>query len=101
MQPAVLYETVLNIKKNVTSEEEPIVYFALSGPLVKQFDLFGNMSSLTYTKQIFFPHVSMESLSYYIKSIKHLLKNNKIYFSLKELHDLFSLVLYKITIKTV
>lgn len=103
MHPDVLYDTVINIKKNVTSEEESVVYFALSGPLVKQFDLFGNMSSLTYTKQIFFPHVSMESLSYYFKSIKYLFndKNDKTYFSSKEFHDLFSLVLYKITTKTV
>lgn len=98
----VLYETVINIRRNITREEDSVIYFALSGPLVKQFELFGNMSSLTYTKTFFFPHISMESFSYYLTSIIDLLyhEKNKSYFSLVELHDIFSLVLYKMTKKT-
>lgn len=80
-----------------------MVYFALSGSLIKNFELVNNISSLTYTKQTFFPHVSMESSSYYLSSIIDILHSDKKkpYFNtLIEFHDIFSLVLYKITIKT-
>jgi len=92
----------MNISKNVAHEENSIVYFALSGPLIKQFELYGNMSSYTYTKTKFFPHLSMESMNFYVMSILDLMYNakNKPYFGLVELHDIFSLVLYKMTTKT-
>lgn len=102
LDPDVIYETLINISKNVTHEENSVIYFALSGPLIKQFELCGNMSSLTYTKQTFFPHLSMESMSYYLASILDLMYNakNKPYFGLTELRDIFSLVLYTIKTKT-
>lgn len=92
----------MNISKHITSKEELVVYFALSGPLIKQFESAGNVSSLIYTKNIFFPHLSMESLSFYFTSMIDLLyhDNNIPYISLTEFRDIFSLVLYKITIKT-
>lgn len=92
----VLHETVINIKNNVTHEEDSIIYFALSGPLVNQFELFGNMSNLTYTKTYFFPHISLESLNYYVISIIDLLYYEKKSY-LKGIHDIFSLVLFKMT----
>lgn len=102
LDPDVICETLINITKNVTHEENSIVYFALSGPLIKQFELCGNVSSLTYTKRTFFPHLSMESTGFYLTSILDLLysANNKPYFGLTELHEIFSLVLYTITTKT-
>jgi len=93
----------MNISNHITSNEELTVYFALSGPLIKKFESVGNMSSLTYTKKLFFPHLSMESLSFYFTSMIDLLyydNNIPYYISLTELSDIFSLVLYKITIKT-
>lgn len=104
LDPDILYETVINITKNVTDKKGHEVYFALSGPLIKQFELFDNLSSFTYTKTKFFPHVSMESLHFYVRSMIDILyyENNKSYFkSLTDLYDIFSLVLYKITTKTV
>lgn len=104
LDPDILYETVINITKNVSNKKGHEVYFALSGPLIKQFELFDNLSSFTYTKTKFFPHVSMESLSFYVTSITDVFyyEKNKPYFkSLTELSDIFSLVLYKITTKTV
>lgn len=103
MDPNALYDTVINISKHITCKEELTIYFALSGPLAKQFELVGNMSSLIYTKKNFFPHLSMESLNFYFTSMIDLLyhDNNMPYHtSLTELYDIFSLVLYKITIKT-
>jgi len=93
----------MNISKHITCKEELAVYFALSGPLIKQFESVGNVSSLKYTKKIFFPHLSMESLSFYFTSMIDLLyhdNNMPYYISLTELRDIFSLVLYKMTIKT-
>lgn len=103
MDPDALYDTVMNISKHITCKEELAVYFALSGPLIKQFESVGNVSSLKYTKNTFFPHLSMESLSFYFTSMIDLLyhdNNTPYYISLTELRDIFSLVLYKITIKT-
>lgn len=100
----VLYKTVINITKNISNKKGHEVYFALSGPLIKEFELFDNLSSFTYTKTKFFPHVSMESLHLYVTSIIDLLsyEENRSYFgSLTELFDIFSLVLFKITTKTV
>lgn len=48
----------MDISKHITSKEELTVYFALSGPLIKKFESVGNMSSLTYTKKLFFPYLS-------------------------------------------
>lgn len=98
-----LYDTVINIVKNVTYGKQPVVYLALSGPLTKDFELISNMSSLVFTKKLFFPHISTESLSYYITSIIDLVyyEEKRFYFiNLKKLYDIFSLVLYKITIQT-
>jgi len=92
----------MNISKHITSKEELTVYFALSGPLNKKFESVGNISGLTYTKKLFFPHLSMESLNFYFKSMIYLLYNDNnmpYYINLTELSDIFSLVLYKITIK--
>jgi len=102
LDPNVLHEIVINIIKNVTYEENSVIYFALSGPLIKQFELRGDISSHKYTKKKFFPHLSMESTSFYLTSVINLLYNakHKPYFGLMELHDIFSLVLYKIIIKT-
>lgn len=103
LDPDALYDTVMNISKHITCKEELAVYFALSGPLIKQFESVGNVSSLKYTKKIFFPHLSMESLSFYFTSMIDLLyhdNNMPYYISLTELRDIFSLVLYKMTIKT-
>lgn len=94
MDSDVLHETVINIKESVSHEEDSVIYFALSGPLVNQFELFGNMSSLKYTKTYFFPHISLESLNYYVTSIIDLIYHKKKPY-LKGLHDIFSLVLFK------
>lgn len=102
MDPNSLYDTVMNISQHITHKEELTVYFALSGPLTKQFESVSNISSLAYTKKNFFPHLSMESLRFYFTSMIDLFyhDNNMPYISLTELRDIFSLVLYKITIKT-
>lgn len=100
VDPNVLYDTVMNIKKNINNKEKSVVYFALTGALSKQFELSGNRSNFSYTKQVFFPHISIESLSYYLTSVKNLLfydKNKQPINSLVELHNIFSLALYKIT----
>lgn len=99
----VLYDIVINIIKNITYEKQPTVYLALSGPLTKHYESISNMSSLVYTKKLFFPHVSSESLNYYFTSIIDLIyhegkKSN--FINLMELYDIFSLALYKITIQT-
>ncbi|KAF0751739.1 GPI mannosyltransferase 4 [Aphis craccivora] len=102
LDPNSLYDTVMNISQHITHKEELTVYFALSGPLTKQFESVSNVSSLAYTKKIFFPHLSMESLRFYFTSMIDLFyhDNNMPYISLTELRDVFSLILYKITIKT-
>jgi hypothetical protein len=91
----------MNISKHITHKEELTVYFSVSGPLTKQFESVGNLSSLTYTKKMFFPHLSTESMRFYFRSMIDLLyHDNMPYISLTELCDIFSLALYKITIKT-
>lgn len=103
LDPDILYETVISIIKNVTYEKQPTVYFALSGPLANNFELISNTSNLVFTKKLFFPHISTESLSYYITSIIDLMyyDEKKSYFiNLMKLYDIFSLVLYKINMQT-
>lgn len=104
MNPDALYDTVTRIIKNVvTLENGPRVYVVLSGPLIKNFELIVNTSSLVYTKKTFFPHISTESLNLYLRSIIDLLYHDKkkSYFNiLMELPNIFSLVLYKITTET-
>jgi len=92
----------MNISQHITHKEELTVYFSLSGPLTKQFESVSNVSSLVYTKKMFFPHLSMESLHFYFTSMIDLFyyDNNMPFINLTELRDIFSLVLYKITIKT-
>lgn len=100
MDPDVLFDTVININNNITHKENSVVYFVLTGVLSKQFESISNMSNLTYTKQQFFPHISMETLSYYLTSVIDLLyydQNKSFFISLVELHNIFSLVLYKFT----
>lgn len=94
---------MINISKNISREERPVIYCALSGPLIKKFEVVKNMPNFIYTKQMFFPHVSMESLSYYLTSINELWHNNKnepFLNNFNEIRDIFSLALYKITVKT-
>lgn len=94
---------MISISKNISLEERPVIYFALSGPLIKKFESVKNIPNFIYTKQLFFPHVSIESLRYYLISIKELWHNNKneTFFNiLSEFQEIFSLVLYKITVKT-
>lgn len=79
---------------------DPLIYFAVSGPLTKELESFDNFSSLSYTKTIFFPHISMESLRLYYTSITDLLysiKHKPLTTCLMEFRDIFSLVLYKFT----
>lgn len=94
-----------NIIQNVTYTEKPkpVIYFALSGSITKQFESIGNFSSHKFTKKIIFPHVSTESFNFYLMFMTDLLyyDKNKLYFDrLLEFRDIFSLVLYKFT-KTV
>lgn len=99
VDPDVLYDTVMNINKNITHKEKSSVYFALTGALSKQFESSGNTSTFLNTKVVFFPHISTESLSYYLTSVTNLLfydKNKSSFNSLVELYNIFSLTLYKI-----
>lgn len=96
----VLYDSVKNISKTVNDEDRQALYFALSGPLAKKFELVCKMSNLNFTKQLFFPHLSMESLHFYYVSLFNLLTDENNTYFLKEFCEIFSLVLYKITTTT-
>ncbi|XP_050435605.1 GPI mannosyltransferase 4 [Adelges cooleyi] len=97
-----IVHTVMNTTEHLTIMGNPKlkIYLALTGALHKSFEDLCDRSDIKFTKKLFFPHVSVESLNYYKTYIVDLiLHDNRTYVArLKCLYELFSLVLYEITL---
>ncbi|XP_050542046.1 GPI mannosyltransferase 4 isoform X2 [Daktulosphaira vitifoliae] len=94
-------DSMLYIKENITygKTHKPDLYLVLSGSLSKKFEYVCHTLDLKFTKVLFFPHLSIESLSYYKTFITDLTVHDDREFinRAQDLYELFSLVLFKIT----